>query len=128
MSFFASAVAQQSSLVYTLLNSEQISWDEFSLIIRSLHSYRVTSSQEDPETQTITVTLDYFANTANAQRRLGKAGEFIAVSRLSSNIKNDELQTLQHLKRKFEFGREFEEEEHDSSKQGKKKQKYAKRD
>lgn len=130
MSYFGSQpAAQQSSLVYTLLDADKITWDEFSLIIRSLHSYRVAGTQESPETSTITITLDYFANAANAQRRLGKAGQFIAVSRVSSNIKTDELQTLQRLKRKFEFGRDYEEEESDSSKQGKpKKQKYAKRD
>lgn len=124
-----SCVPQQSSLVYTLTDAEQITYDEFSLIIRSLHSYKVIGTEECRETNTITVTLEYFANAGNARRRLGKAAEFISVARLSSNIRNDELQTLNMLKRKFEFGRDYEEEEPETSKPGKgKKQKYAKRD
>lgn len=121
----ATATVKQSSLTYTLLD-ESILWDEFSLIIRSLHSYEVISIDEDPECKTITVTVGYFANQSNARKRLGKCEEFIAVSRESGNVKRDELQTLQQLRRKFGFGRNNDDEECETSKPNKKRR-YANR-
>lgn len=122
-------VLEQSTLVYTLLDDEQISWSEFSLIVRSLHSYKVTSTEESPEHKTITVVVGYFANLGNAQKRLGRAAEFISVGRMSSSVQPSELQTLSMLKRKFGFGRDNEEEEPSPPKstKGKKATRYAPR-
>lgn len=106
----AQCPVKQSSLTYTLLD-DTVNWEEFSLIIRSLHSYEVISFNEDQESKTITVTVGYFANQGNARKRLGKCGDFIAVSRESSNIRREELQTLQQLRRKFGFGRNDDDEE-----------------
>lgn len=103
---------EQSTLVYTLSpDCNDLTWDEFSLIIRSLHSYRVYSIEESKTSGTISVTVGYFANTANSRKRLGNAGQFIGVSRLSSSVQLNELQTLQRLRAKFEFGGPVEEEE-----------------
>lgn len=107
----AACVAEQSSLTYTIIDNDKITWSEFSLIIRSLHSYKVISFNEDEQNKTITVTVAYFANAANARKRLGRASEIIGVSRESSNVQKDELQTLQQLRRKFGFGRDNDEEE-----------------
>lgn len=116
---------KQSSLTYTLID-DTVTWSEFSLIIRSLHSYEVISINEDPECKAITVTVGYFANQNNARKRLGKCQEFIAVSRESTNIRKEELQTLQQLRRKFGFGRNDDDEECPPSKSHKKRR-YADR-
>lgn len=107
---------KQSSLVYTLLDDTKVNWCEFSLIIRSLHSYEVINIDEAQESKTITVTVGYFANANNARKRLGGAAEFICVSKESSNVKKEELPALQQLRRKFGFGRNDEDEESTSSK------------
>lgn len=120
----AATPVEQSCLTYTLLSDvapPDFSWSDFSLIIRSLHSYKVISLNEDPESKTITVTVAYFANAGNARKRLGGAGDFIAVSRESSNVQREELQSLQLLRRKFGFGRNDEEEERPASKPAKKR-------
>lgn len=121
-----SCPVKQSSLVYTLLDSEAVTWSEFSLIVRSLHSYEVISFNEDQECKTITVTVGYFANAKNARRRLGGASDYIAVSRESSNVRREELQTLQQLRRKFGFGRDNDDEECPPSNSNKKRR-YANR-
>lgn len=112
---------EQSVLTYTLLDETQITWPEFSLIIRSLHSFKVISFNEDKESKTIAVTVAYFANTGNARKRLGNASKFIEVSRESSNVQHDELQTLQQLRRKFGFGRTNDDEECPPPEQNKKR-------
>lgn len=120
----AAVPLEQSCLTYTLLSDAappDFSWSDFSLIIRSLHSFKVVSINEDPQSKTITVTVAYFANAGNARKRLGGAGEFIAVSRESTNVQREELQNLQLLRRRFGFGRDNEEEERTSSKPSKKR-------
>lgn len=102
----------QSTLIYTLApDCTALSWDEFSLIVRSLHSYKIINIKEEKPAGTISVTVGYFANTANARRRLGNAAEYIGVSRLSSSVRIGELQTLQQLRSKFGFGGPIDEEE-----------------
>lgn len=106
------APCEQSTLIYTLAkNCTELSWNEFSIIVRSLHSYKVLERKEDEVTGTITITVGYFANVANARKRLGGAGNYISVSRLSSQIQTSELQTLQELRNKFGFGCVPEDEE-----------------
>lgn len=125
----AAAVCEQSTLIYTIApNCTELSWDEFSLIIRSLHSYKVVSFKEDQASGSISVTVGYFANTSNARKRLGNASEHISVSRLSGSVQINELQALQQLRTKFGFGGPVEEEEcPPPSKNGKsgKRKKYA---
>lgn len=112
---------EQSTLVYTLKpDCTEVTWHEFSLIVRSLHSYKVIERKEDPESGTISVTVGYFANTTNARKRLGTTGNFISVSRLSSSIEVSELQTLHNLRSKFDFGGSLDEEESNPSGKGRK--------
>lgn len=106
------ANCEQSTLIYTLAKDcEKINWNEFSLIIRSLHSYKVLEHKEDEKNGTVSVTVGYFANCSNARKRLAGLSEFISVSRLSTNINPNELQTLQELRAKFGFGNPIDEEE-----------------
>lgn len=120
-------VVEQSSLSYTLLEGAPIKWEQFDLVIRSLHSYKLISFDKDEESKTITVTVAYFANANNARRRLGKLSNYVGVSRESCNVQKDELQTLQQLRREFGFGKTDDDEECTSSKPAKKRR-YANRD
>lgn len=118
---FATVPVERSSLTYTLLPNTPITWGEFSLIVRSLHNFKVHEIVHNETLSSITVTVNYFANTNNARKRLGAASEFIEVSRESPNVKPDELQALQQLRAKFGFGRNDEDEEQPPSKSNKKR-------
>lgn len=126
MAFNAPAL-EQSTLVYHLTSQNECSWADFSLIVRSLHNFRVISLAPDEDSQTITVTVGYFANLGNAIKRLGKCAEFVEVTRLSSNVDQSELPNLQSLQRKFGFGGTSTEEEPTAPVQNAKKRKYAAR-
>lgn len=117
----SACVAKQSTLTYTLIDEEKITWSEFSLIIRSLHNYEVISISESQESKTISVTVGYFANARNARKRLGQCVDFIEVSRESTNVRLDELQSLQQLRRKFGFGGNNDDEEPPTPKPNKKR-------
>lgn len=121
---FPTAAAEQSSLTYTLLNEAELSWSEFDLIIRSLHSYKVIKFEPNEESKTITVTVAYFANAGNARRKLGRLDGLIGVSRESSNVQLSELQTLQRLRAKYGFGKVDDDEECETPKP-RKKARYA---
>lgn len=116
---------EKTVLVYTLLNEEAISFEEFDLIIRSLHNFKLLKLNNDPESKTITVELGYFANVANARKRLAGAAEFIDVQRESTNIAAHELPALQRLRAKFGLGRSSENEECQTPKPYAKKRRYA---
>lgn len=116
-------ISERSALTYTLLTDE-LKWDEFSLIVRSLHSYKVISFDESPESKTITVNVAYFANAKNARQRLGRASDHIEVSRESSFVQREELQTLQQLRRRLGFGGHVDDEEPSTSKSHAKKRRY----
>lgn len=122
----ADPTVKRSTLTYTLFDDSRINWANFSLIIRSLHSYEVIEINEDQDAKTIQVTVGYFANANNARLRLGRAIDYISVTRESSNVSKDELQTLQQLRAEFGFGNNEETEEYKTSK-SRKKRRYADR-
>lgn len=88
------------TLVYTL-NSDDISFNDFDLIIRSLHSYMVESITPNPDMKNMHVKLGYQASVANAQNKLGDLQEFVSVSKLSAYVKESELSHLDELRRRF---------------------------
>lgn len=122
----AEPAVKRSTLTYTLFDDTKLTWAHFSLIIRSLHSYEVLEINEDQDAKTIQVTVGYFANANNARLRLGRAIDYISVTRESSNVSRDELQTLQQLRAEFGFGNNEEVEECKASK-SRKKRRYADR-
>ena len=93
------------TLVYTLLNPDELTFDEFSLIVRSLHSYMVEAITPNPESNNVHVKLSYQASLKNASDKLGQLQQFIHVAKLSAFIKDSELPLLERLRTKYEFGR-----------------------
>lgn len=95
---------EPSTLVYTLLNPDKLSFKNFSLIIRSLHTYMVEDIVPYADKNCVHVKLNYQASVKNAGMKLGKLSKFVSVHKLSTFVKDDELSTLDQLQRDFGFG------------------------
>lgn len=92
------------TLVYTLLNEDIINFNDFDLIVRSLHSYMVASIVPNPELKNVHVKLNYQASLTNAINKLGSLQPAVAVTKLSSFVKETEFSHLEHLRRRFGIG------------------------
>lgn len=92
------------TLVYTLLDTNALTFDEFSLIVRSLHSYMVDSIIPNPEYNNVHVKLNYQASVTNATAKLGGLQTTIGITKLSTFVQENEFSTLEQLRRKFGFG------------------------
>lgn len=92
------------TLVYTLLDSNILSFDDFSLIIRSLHSYMVESIIPNAEKMNVHVKLNYQASVKNSSIKLGTLQNVIAVSKLSNYVQESEFSKLEQLRRQFGLG------------------------
>lgn len=98
------------TLVYTLLDPTIISYDDFELIIRSLHKYLVESITPNREMQNVHVKLGYQASIVNIKSKLGLLRDAIGVIKLSSFIKECEISKLEQLRQQFGlFGGENDE-------------------
>lgn len=97
-------VLEPSTLVYTLLDPNVLKFADFSLIVRSLHSYMVDTITPHEEQNNIHVKLNYQASVKNAQIKLGSLRNVICVSKTSSFIKESEFSRLDELRRQFDFG------------------------
>lgn len=89
------------TLVYTLLNEDVISFDDFCLLIRANHSFMVESINPNPETNNVQVKLNYQASLVNAISKLGDLQQVIAVTKLSAFVKENEISRLDDLRRRF---------------------------
>nr|QTE03820.1 MAG: hypothetical protein 2 [Parus major densovirus] len=89
------------TLVYTLLNEDIISFDDFCLLIRANHSFMVESIIPNPDTNNVQVKLNYQASLVNAISKLGDLQQVIAVTKLSAYVKENELSRLDELRRQF---------------------------
>ena len=118
-------VVEQSTLVYTLVDEKNLPWEHFDLIVRSLHGFKLQRMQTNKAQKSITVKVGYFANMENTRKRLGGASKYIQVSRMPTNVKVSELQTLAELRAKFGLGGGNAEEEPETPAKAHKKRKYA---
>lgn len=89
------------TLVYTLMDTNIVSFDDFHLIVRGLHSYQVDSITPHPDMNNVHVKLNYQASIANAQAKLGSLAAVVSVSKLSSFVKENEFTRLEQLRRRF---------------------------
>lgn len=104
-------LATASSLIYTL-NSDQndLSFDEFVIVVKSLHSFRVQEITPDPINKSVIVKLNYNCSMKNVRAKAGNLP--VTVFKVNPNIAPAELSTLETLRNKFRFGVETTEEEH----------------
>lgn len=99
----ANIVAEPCTLVYTLLD-DAFDFKDFDLIVRGLHRYQVKGFVANPENRNVHVQLNYQASVDNAYKKLGSLQPIIAVSKLSSFVKEDEFARLEQLRRQYGFG------------------------
>lgn len=92
---------ESCTLVYTLLDDSVIEFSDFSLIVRSSHSYMVEEIKENPTMKNIHVKLGYQASITNAYNKLGALRNAIGISKLSSHIKECEFSRLEQLRQQF---------------------------
>lgn len=89
------------TLVYTLLNPKKLEFADFSLIVRSLHSFQVESITPMPDVNSIHVSLNYQASINNAMNKLGSLRSIIGISKLSSHVNHSEYVRLEQLRQKY---------------------------
>lgn len=89
------------TLVYTLFNPKAIKFDDFYLLIRSLHNFLVEDIIPNPELNNVHVKLKYQASIKNAIKKLGGMAMFTSVSKLSNFVKDDELIHLEYIKQQY---------------------------
>lgn len=89
------------TLVYTLLNEDSLPYDDFYLIVRSLHSFMVESITPNRDMKQVHVRLGYQASVQNAICKLGKLSNVIGLSKLSNFIKENEFSRLEQLRRRY---------------------------
>lgn len=97
-------VQEPCTLVYTLLDPKIVKFEDFCLIIRSLHSYMVESIVPNAEYKSVHVKLNYQASLPNAQQKLGTLQSAVGVTKLNSHVKECEFAHLEQLRRKFGIG------------------------
>lgn len=98
-----------SILVYELDEQQHlISFEEFYLIVRSLHSYRVIEIIKREAERKIIVKLGYIASLKNVRAKTGTVP--CTVTKLNPNVGLSELDELAQLRSRFGFGQAEEEE------------------
>lgn len=95
---------EPSTLVYTLLTPSKLPFKDFSLIIRSLHSYMVEDIVPMETSNTVHVKLNYQASVKNAKAKLGSLTGMVSVHKFSAFVKDDELSCLDKLRKQYGFG------------------------
>lgn len=93
------------TLVYTLNDLSAMSFDDFSIVVRSLHSFNVDSFTPRPENNAMNVRLNYQASIANIKAKMGDLNDIISVFKLSY-VKENELSRLAELRSRYNFGGE----------------------
>lgn len=97
-------IHEPCTLVYTLLDCSIIPFNDFELLVRSLHNYMVEAIIPNPDLQNVHVKLNYQASVANAQAKLADLQSIVAVTKLSSFVKENEFPRLEQLRRRFGIG------------------------
>lgn len=100
----AAIINEPCTLVYTLMDPTVLTFDDFALIVKSLHSYQVLNITPHPEMNNVHVKLNYQASLANTTAKLGSLSEVVAVSKLNNYIRDDEFARLEQLRRQFGIG------------------------
>lgn len=117
------AVPQEcSSLIYTKDESpegRELTFTEFALIIRDLHSYKVKSFEDNSDGDQVVVHLLYNASMKNVRQRLGTVPA--TVRKCNPFIQPHELRTVESLRTRYKFGNKVEEEEPETPEPAKKR-------
>lgn len=113
---------ESSSLIYTL-ESNDLCFTEFALIIRDLHCFKVKAFEDNSDGNQVVVHLLYNASMKNVRAKLGDLP--VSVTKCNPFIQPDQIKTVEKLRLKYKFGNLPEEEEPEAPVTNKKR-KYAK--
>lgn len=97
-----------SSLIYTL-NDSSLDFQEFALVIRDLHSYKVKGFEDNSDGNQVVVHLLYNASMKNVRSKLGNLP--VTVNKCNPFVAPHELKTIEALRTKYKFGNPTTEEE-----------------
>lgn len=93
-----------STLVYSNLFPDKLPFEDFSLIVRSLHKFMVEDIKEFRESNAMHVELGYQASVKNNYLKLGPSlASMISINKLSQFVKDNELPRLASLQQKYRF-------------------------
>lgn len=106
------------TLIYALNEDAKITLDQFYLIVRALHVYKVKKITKIEEEKIVKVELDYNCSMRTVRSKLGNVPG--TVTKQNPNISNDEITELEKLRAQFGFGLTTEEEEFEAPRPAKK--------
>lgn len=89
------------TLVYTLLDENELPFEDFYLYIRGIHSFMVEKFIPNAEMGNVHVHLQYQASVANFQEKLGGLQPYVALTKLSNFVQESEYGRLEHLRRMY---------------------------
>lgn len=117
------APAGDCTLVYRNNPDSPLNFKQFSLVVRSLHQFRVESIEPRETENSVIVKLQYNASMKNVRAKLGNLP--ITVNKQNPFVDISELSDLEAIRSAFNFG-ELPEEEEVEAPRPTKKRKYAK--
>lgn len=118
MAATSSADVSTCTLIYKLNDEAPITFDQFHLIIRALHVYKVVSIKPSPDEKIVIVTLGYNCSMKTVRTKLGNVPA--TVTKQNPFISNSEISELEALRATFGFGTTTEEEESETPRPAKK--------
>lgn len=107
-----SHASEPCTLIYHLNEGAPITPEQFLLIVKSLHSYKVEKVKLDECSRSVTVKLNYNASMKNVRAKLGNVPATII--KQNPLIKPAELNELESLRASFGFGGPIDEEEYET--------------
>lgn len=99
------------TLVYTLIDPQILNFKDFSLLIRSMHTFMIENITPFESTNSVHVRLGYQASLKNARKKLGSAADVISVNKLSSHVAENEISRLEEIRARLGITYQEEEEE-----------------
>lgn len=106
------------TLIYALNSNATITFNQFYLIVRSLHVYKVKNIIKKEDQGVIEVTLDYNCSMKTVRAKLGNVPG--TVTKQNPFVSSAEVNELEKLRAELGFGLSTEEEEYETSRPAKK--------
>lgn len=103
---------QHCTLIYALNDDANITLEQFYLIVRSLHTYKVRKITKKESERVIEVELDYNCSMKTVRNKLGNVPG--TVTKQNPYIESTEVSELEKLRAQLGFGLPVEEEEYET--------------
>lgn len=110
---------ESSTLIYKLNDEAPLNFNQFYLIVRALHTYKVKEFTPEEANRIVKVELQYNASMKNVRAKLGNVPA--TVNKQNPFVTTSELSELEALRATFGFGGQLEEEEPETPRPTKKR-------